>query len=195
MRSSSVGVWLAPEAMPGVEVRKHDIARDSLPEEAFDLIHARLVLVHLPERAAVLRRMAAALRHGGWLAIDDFDLDLTPRRAHAATAEEDLINKVTAAFPALLASRGVDTAYGRTLPQALDDADLTDVHADGHVAVARGGTPGARLYQANIEQTRDQLISTGLATQDETERCCELLATPRLRLTLPVLISARARQP
>src|SRR2546421_657815 len=84
-------------------------------------------------RGAVPGRMVAVLRPGGWLAIDDFDLELIPRRVDATTAEGYLINKVTAAFHTLLASRGVAPAYGRTLPQAFDDAGLTDVHADGHV--------------------------------------------------------------
>jgi trans-aconitate methyltransferase len=77
------------------------------------LANPDFVLVHLPERAVVLRRMVAALRPGGWLAIDDFDLDLIPDRVHGACAEADLANKVTAAFHALLASRGVDTAVQR----------------------------------------------------------------------------------
>jgi SAM-dependent methyltransferase len=187
--------WLAHQTMPGVEVRDHDIAHDPLPEGAFDLIHARLVLVHIPARAAVLRRLVAALRPGGWLAIDDFDLELIPRRVDVVTAADDLVDKVTAAFHTLLATRGVEVAYGRTLPGAFEDAGLVDVHADGYVAIAPGGTPGAQLYQANIEQTRDQLIHAGLATKDETERYCELLADPRRRLTMPVLISARARRP
>src|SRR5262245_18346844 len=33
-----------------LEVRRHDVAADALPERQFDLVHARLVLVHLPKR-------------------------------------------------------------------------------------------------------------------------------------------------
>src|ERR1700704_3941164 len=32
-----------------VEVRRHDVANDDPPAEAFDLVHARLVLIHLPQ--------------------------------------------------------------------------------------------------------------------------------------------------
>ncbi|MGH8990621.1 MAG: class I SAM-dependent methyltransferase, partial [Acidimicrobiia bacterium] len=48
-----------------LEVRRHDIVSDGLEEEAFDLIHSRLVLDHLPALQAVVKRMAAALRPGG----------------------------------------------------------------------------------------------------------------------------------
>ncbi len=53
--------------------------RDDLPTAQFDLIHARLVLIHIPAREAVLERLVTALRPGGWLVIEDFDvLSLVP---------------------------------------------------------------------------------------------------------------------
>ena len=56
-----------------LEVLRHDITRDPMPEREFDLIHARMILIHLPERDAVLRRLAAALKPGGWLVCEEFD--------------------------------------------------------------------------------------------------------------------------
>jgi hypothetical protein len=41
-----------------LEVRRHDIVEDELPERTFDLVHARLVLLHLPKRRQALARMA-----------------------------------------------------------------------------------------------------------------------------------------
>ncbi len=56
-----------------LEVRRHDIAHDELPREAFDLAHARLVMIHVPERERALENMVKALKPGGWLVIEDFD--------------------------------------------------------------------------------------------------------------------------
>src|SRR5262249_38742099 len=56
-----------------LEARRHNIAVDPLPEAAFDLIHARLVLMHLPERDIALARMIAALKPGGWLLEEEYD--------------------------------------------------------------------------------------------------------------------------
>src|SRR5205085_6144894 len=54
--------FLEPLAgLDNVDVARHDIVVDPLPEAQFDLIHARLVLIHVPERLAVLHRLAAAL--------------------------------------------------------------------------------------------------------------------------------------
>ncbi|HYH50728.1 MAG TPA: class I SAM-dependent methyltransferase [Acidimicrobiia bacterium] len=50
-----------------VDVARHDVAADPLPEAEFNLIHARLVLVHVPERLVAIGRLVQALRRGGWL--------------------------------------------------------------------------------------------------------------------------------
>jgi SAM-dependent methyltransferase len=65
--------FLESLADPTIEVRQHDIVRDSLPGPVFDLVHARLILVHLPERELGLANMAGALKPGGWLVCEEFD--------------------------------------------------------------------------------------------------------------------------
>ena len=54
--------WLDPHGT--YEVRRHDIVADP-PPGTFDLVHARLVLVHLPDRARAVATMVAALRRCG----------------------------------------------------------------------------------------------------------------------------------
>src|SRR5262249_24306207 len=61
---------------PHMELRRHDIGTDPLPQQAFDLIHARLVLCHVPQRQKALARLVAALKPRGWLVVEDFaDVD------------------------------------------------------------------------------------------------------------------------
>src|SRR5580693_221896 len=55
---------------PNLEVRRHDVTKDPLPAATFDLVHARLVLEHLPDRLEVLRHLAATLKPGGWLLVE-----------------------------------------------------------------------------------------------------------------------------
>ena len=35
--------------LPNLEVRNHDIVKDGLRDEGFDLVHSRLLLMHLAE--------------------------------------------------------------------------------------------------------------------------------------------------
>ncbi|KAJ7153559.1 S-adenosyl-L-methionine-dependent methyltransferase [Mycena crocata] len=50
-------------------------ALEPFPLEAgsFDIVHARLVLCHLPEAHSVLSRIIDLVKPGGWLLIDDLD--------------------------------------------------------------------------------------------------------------------------
>ena len=59
--------FLGALAEPNLEVRRHAISADDLPEATLDLVHTRLVLMHLPAREHVLARLMAALKPGGWL--------------------------------------------------------------------------------------------------------------------------------
>jgi SAM-dependent methyltransferase len=109
--------FLGALAGPNLEVRRHDVTADPLPEAAFDLAHARLVLVHLPEREAVLARLVAALKPGGWLLVEEFDpLSMPPDPALNPT-ERRL--RAWEAMYRLMANRGVDVRFGRRLPGQL----------------------------------------------------------------------------
>src|SRR5213080_4264624 len=46
--------WVSKELDPHVEVRMHDVVQDDAPGDQFDLVHARLVLTHLPDRHEAL---------------------------------------------------------------------------------------------------------------------------------------------
>lgn len=61
---------------PNIEVRVHDAGTDPIDECAFDIIHSRLVLEHIPARFEVLDKLVAALRPGGALLIENADLAL-----------------------------------------------------------------------------------------------------------------------
>lgn len=52
-----------------VEVVRHDVTRDPLEHDAFDLVHARAVLEHLPPRDEIVGKLASALRPGGHLVL------------------------------------------------------------------------------------------------------------------------------
>jgi Methyltransferase domain len=69
--------WL-PADLAGVEVRRHDIGSDPAPDGPFDLVHARLVLVHVPARAAGLATDAEIDEHLTNVATGRMDLATSP---------------------------------------------------------------------------------------------------------------------
>jgi SAM-dependent methyltransferase len=216
--AGSIARWLATRAGPGghvlatdlnprqitttyaaaeqatIEVRRHDITRDPLPASTFDVIHARLVLIHLPQRHAVLTSMVSALKPGGHLLIEDFDTAGHTLCPHDPHHDDALLNTVSRAFTSLLAARGGDTSYGRRLPHLLRQAGLSDIHADGHVAIGPGGSPITDLNQANIEQTKGELTAAGLLTPQQINQFQHRISDPRLTLMMPLLVSATGQR-
>src|SRR5215472_18642888 len=53
--------FLSRLALPNLTVLRHDVRTDDFPEGSFDLVHVRTVLMHIPHRMDVLRRMASWL--------------------------------------------------------------------------------------------------------------------------------------
>ncbi|HLK89966.1 MAG TPA: methyltransferase domain-containing protein [Polyangia bacterium] len=189
----AVSPALAAAAGGPIEVRQHDVAREPPPEGPFDLVHARLVLVHLPDRARVLATLVAALRPGGWLLIEDADPTLQPLGViDEVGPDEALANKLRAAFRVLLTERGADLGYGRKLPRLLRAAGLGQVAADAYFPVAHPAC--APLEIATVTFLRDQVIAKGLARADEIDRHLGNVAAGRLDLAQPPMISAWGRR-
>ncbi len=176
-----------------VEVRRHDVGVDGSPGE-FDFVHARLVLVHVPGRVEALATMVRSLRPGGWLLVEEADPSLQPRVCvDEFGPEQRLANKLKDGFRALMAGRGVDLAYGRTLPRLLRSAGLTEVGADAYFPVT---SPACDiLEEATVLQIRHRLVAAGLATDPEIDQHLDNVRAGRLDLTISPLISAWGRKP
>lgn len=177
-------------AEPGFEVLRHDVAAERAPAAGFDLVHARLVVMHLADRGAALAAMTGALRPGGWLLLEDADLSLQPLACPDETGPaEQLANKIRRASIGL---RGDNLAFGRTLPRLLRGAGLTEVGADAYLPIA--GPDSARLEQTMIERQRDRLLAAGLLTAAEIDRHLADVAAGRLDLTTFTVVSAWGRK-
>lgn len=185
--------WL-PADLSGVDVRRHDIGSDPAPDGSFDLVHARLVLVHVTARATALATMVSALRPGGWLVLEDADPGLQPLLCPDEHSEaQQLANRLRHGFRALMAQRGADLAFGRTLPRLLREAGLLDVEADAYFPIASPACTA--LEAATVRQIRDRLVTSGLATDAEIDEHLANVATGRMDLATSPLISARGRTP
>ena len=185
---------LAGRTAPGVEVARQDVAEDDPPPGGFDLVHARLVLVHVPAREQALVRMAAALRPGGWLLVEDFDIALQPLLCpDEVTREQRLANTVKAEFRELLRARGADTGLGRRLPRLLRGAGLVDVAADAYFPLALPAV--AALEIANVRQVRDAIVERGTVGAAEVDEFLDLVSSGALDLATAPLVSAWGRRP
>jgi len=102
-------------------------AGEPIPDAPFDLVYARLLLYHLPQRVAVLRRLWDAVAPGGHLLVQDYDLRSCGVLPALASTDECLRVMVGA-----FAAAGCDLSVGARLPQLFAQArigapDGTDV--------------------------------------------------------------------
>ena len=158
--------FLDPLATEQLAVRRQDVVADPLPTEQFDLIHARLLLEHLPDRDAVLTGLVNALAPGGWLVIEDLDWATAtvtdpPSAVHTRVAE---------ACMTLFAGHAYDPQFGRKLPRALAARGLTGVRTRAEsVQVRADAERGVPQWELLVEQLSPGLLALGLVTPSDLD--------------------------
>jgi ubiquinone/menaquinone biosynthesis C-methylase UbiE len=185
--------FLEPLAAQNVEVRKHNIVTDPLPDATLDLIHARLVLVHLPERERVLTRLVSALKPGGWLVDEEFDsLSLPP---YPAVSPGEVILNTQLAVMQMFSDRGVERRFGRLLYGRLRAHGLVEVGAEGRLFMWRGGSSDVSLMRTNFKQLRGALLDAHYITEQEFDQDAARLDDPDFMAPSPIMWTAWGRRP
>jgi SAM-dependent methyltransferase len=180
---------LEPLASERIEVRRHDLLSDSLPEDTFDLVHARLLLMHLPARLVSLARLAAAARPGGWVAVIDPDFTTVALSPSNPTWE-----RIWSVFCDTLVAGGWDPRYGARLHGDLQSVGLTNVHADYVASCGPGGRPVTRLTSLSLERLRGRMVDLG-AHNEEIDEARRLLDDPANTVRSITTCVARAQRP
>src|SRR5262249_55045881 len=147
-----------------VEVRPPDVTTDPLPTAQFDLVHTRLVLTHLPERERVLKKMADAVKPGGWILVEEPDFTV---EAIAPEVEERLITLWTNGMRVVgrvQRQRGMDVTLGQRLFGMVRNLGFTSLASEGQTCMFEGGSPAAEAYRLTMEQLSSPCVATGEIT-------------------------------
>lgn len=174
--------------LPNLEVRRHDIGADPLPSDEFDLIHARLVLSHVPTRELALRTMAGALKPGGKLLCEEDDWISSTLVSPSDAASVALYAKVDGAIRDLMSARGHVADLGRRLYGLFRDVGLIAIGAEGRLLLRYAG-PGAETARLTVLQLSSEIVSSGLATAAEIDAYVRLIDDP-LFVALPLTVMA-----
>lgn len=173
---------------PNIEVWQLDLVGDELPESAFDFVHTRMVLMHIPERDEVLARLVRALRPGGVLMVEEqdvFPVALTPEGSYADT---------WAAFVPGMRAAGVDPKWARLLPSRLASVGVTGVEAEVEVQLFCGGSPAGRFWSLTWLQARERLVGAGV-DGNLIDRGRAALDDPENWFYGPAMVIASGRRP
>jgi SAM-dependent methyltransferase len=177
-------------SVSNLEVRRSDITTTPTELEAFDFVHARLVLEHVSARGVALRQMVAALKPGGVLLVEEFDHVNWLPAVRADASVPLLLNRFLRAYRLTMEARGADLEIGRFLTELLETEALEGVDADGRAVIARGRSVAGRAFHLTFQQARDALIATGAITAGEMDDVLLLFMDPGFSFVLPLVIAA-----
>ena len=114
--------FAAGRGLRNVEVLMADARGTGLPSGSFDVVHARTLLVTVPEPAVVAAEMARLARPGGWVASVEPDTEYM--LCYPASAAFD---RISTFFPPVFSRNGADPWIGRRVPELVRQAGLEDI--------------------------------------------------------------------
>ena len=211
--AGSITAWLANQVGPGghvtaldldthqiqaadnVTVVTGDVRGADVRETSFDLIHARTMLVFLPDRERIVQKLAGALKPGGTLVISDFAEPATPLLLHSpsppAAEAYDLFQRLV---PVVMQANGGDPYWGRRVPLAVRAAGLIDVNTVVHTRLWYGGQAGNLLHLHNSYLLQEALLARGMTT-DQLDLLRVAMVDPQTMAYLYPLHTTTGRKP
>ncbi|GJM38144.1 MAG: methyltransferase [Acidimicrobiales bacterium] len=188
--STDIDLQFHDDMPDNVIVRQHDVESDSLPAEHFDIVHARAVLQHVPTRAAVIEKLLAATKPGGWLVLED--------GIFLGFAEQDLPEPY-AGLHRIIASGAMnewhDPNYGLQVLGRLRELGCTDLDVVGDVWAMRPGEAGGEWWFLALERAFPRLVEAGLTTQEDADAALAQVRAPGFVMVSTTSLATVGRKP
>ncbi|MFH8370535.1 class I SAM-dependent methyltransferase [Streptomyces sp. NPDC018031] len=162
--------FLTGRTAPGFEVLEADITVPGFAPGRFRLVHARFVLMHLPEHARLVTALADLVAPGGVLVLSDA-VDLTSDREPGTPYTEAM----RAMWQGLRATIGTDVSWVPSYPRLLSAAGLTRVAAEIQVPPLVPGSPISRFWADTWERSRAAMLATGLVDDEAVDAAVRYL--------------------
>jgi len=180
--------------LPNIDVRRHNIVNDDLETDTYDLVHARYVLLHLKEWDVVVKKLVDSLKPGGWLFIEDPDLD--GFMCDAATDEVDrpVIVRHFDAVRQMMKAVGMDMNFGSNTLQAFKDNKLEFLKSESISQAVFGGSEAAEIFRPSDEH-KDKLVSAGLVTGEDIEKFTDRIGSPTFLFRSMRTVATLGRKP
>jgi len=162
---------------PNLDIMRHDVVDGpDLAPGSFDLIHSRALFVHLPDRAAVLPRVATWLAPGGWLVAEE------PILLPFGSLLDPALGTALAAFERLMANRlGSDFHWAQDLHAALRGAGLVEVDVTAALAVTSDCGAVNEFWRVNLTELGPDIIEAGLLGPNTLQHALDRLDDPDYR--------------
>lgn len=170
--------FLGESGQSNVEIERADIRTAQFPEQSFDLVHARYVLIHIPDYETALNRMLDCLKPGGWLVLEEPDFS----ESRGITGSEEQLNavhKVSHAIKFMYERLGMDYALGRKVPELLQARGLQSMTMENDGPRSAGGSGMATIMKMSAVQLREKYLATGVVSEEDLEEYCRFAENPQ----------------
>ncbi len=162
--------FIAENDLRNVEVRQADAKATGLPRASFDVVHARLVLVNVPEPQRVVEEMIALARPGGVVASHEADWG-----AFLCDPPSPAWDRLVEVFVAYSRNNGIDLFVGRKTHQMFRAAGLTDIQVNPLIHVYPPGHNRRNILCDFLENVKERILAENLMAETEFhERFTEL---------------------
>jgi ubiquinone/menaquinone biosynthesis C-methylase UbiE len=166
--------FLSKRGLDAVEVVAGDARGTGLPGDSFDLVHARTLLINVPDPGQVVAEMVRLAKPGGWVA----GLEPEPELGICYPAHP-AFDRIDELFLAAFTSTGADPRVGRKMAELYRDAGLENVAVEARARVYPIGHSRRTVRVDVVRAMRPRILELGLADEAELE---ELDATARAHL-------------
>ena len=174
--------YASKHGLANVELGRADARHTGLPSGSFDLVHARTLLVTIPEPAQVIAEMARLARPGGWVASQE------PDAAEHAMCYPPLPawDRLRELFRASFSRSGADLRIGRRLSELYRHAGLVDIEVVAYAPLYPAGHSRRTILPDLVCSLRPVILELGLSDEQEL---AELDREVRVHLADPATIT------
>jgi SAM-dependent methyltransferase len=170
VRGQAVGVdkkvvYLSQFSTPPFEVIEGDVLQVDRAA-AFDLIHARYVLIHNRRSAEILAHLKRLLKPDGCLVLEEPDFEAAEWIDETYGAAGQRVNR---AIRAMFSGMSLDPGFGRRLPALVSRAGFRVSCVEARAHLEPGGAPVAMVMAESTEALQEKYTSTGEASTADVD--------------------------
>jgi ubiquinone/menaquinone biosynthesis C-methylase UbiE len=176
-----------------VEIVLADARSTGLPSDAFALVHARTVLVTVPDPVQVLAEMVRLTRPGGWVAGMEADMEIG-----ICYPPHPAFDRLCEIFQAAFTRHGANPQLGRRMAELYRQAGLEDVAVEARAPVYPVGHSRRSIRADLVRSLRPQIVAMGIADDaelDEVDRAArDHFADPETVVMSGLMFLVRGRK-
>jgi ubiquinone/menaquinone biosynthesis C-methylase UbiE len=180
--------------LSNVQVTVADARHTGLASDSFDLVHARTLLVTIPDPARVIAEMVRLAKPGGWVASQEPDCEYA--LCYPPLPAWERLREI---FLTSFRRSGADPFLGRRLPELYRQAGLDDVHVVMHAGTYPAGHTRRTVIPDLARILQPAIIELALADERELAELDRSvrrhLADPKTLMMPHLLAVAWGRKP